>query len=855
MRLGFFLGLGILGLTACGGGGESAQRAAPPALPSILSFSATPSITTEGSAVQLTASYLNGTGTLTPGNLPIASGTPLSVVPASSTTYTLTVRSPEGAATTQTTNINIVARPEIQSFTASSSLIPLGASVTLDAHFTGGLGRITPGDLSITDSLVVAPTSTTTYILAVTNPLGVTTTQNLTVAVNTTPVVIQSFAASSANVAAGESITLTWQVTGLPLALTLNGQSVLGQTSIVVKPSGRQTYILQSLGANGPDTQQLNVLARGINLMVGSISGGGFRNGPNATARFNHPVDLALTPTGDCYVTESYGTVRKISNGQVSTYFGKLGYIASKNGPLNSALINQPEGILYTPTAMYVLDVAQSELRKITPEGIVSTFAIVHSGRNLTQDNLGNIYVSSGVSCIQKVTPEGIVSLYAGSLNQTGYQDGNRLEARFNFPAGLISDPLGNLYVADANNGAIRKITPEGLVSTIYKASATEPFGAFGIARDNLGNLYIASGTAVRKLTSGGVLTLIAGHSQQAGFNDGPGTSARFRSLLGIQVDEARNLYVCDNTNHNIRKITPEGVVTTFAGEASNDDFSELVAPTTLIAGSKLHILDNIHLRTFENGQLNSILLLGGGTKHCMAQDSRGNFYIADTIKHTILKVSNDQVSIYAGANQAGSNNGSLLDARFNQPWGLAVDSQDNLYVSDFGNHTIRRISTTGIVTTFAGTPQFAGYIDAQGGAARFWSPLNLTMDRNDNLYVSDSWAHSIRKITPAGQVTTLAGDHTLDPGNTDGTSARFAFPQGLTVDALGNVYVADTGNNLIRKITPSGTVSTMAGNRTEAVAEVGALPGSLVMPQDLTFTSQGDLLVSLKKGVVQITF
>ncbi|HEY2799008.1 MAG TPA: NHL repeat-containing protein [Chthoniobacterales bacterium] len=170
--------------------------------------------------------------------------------------------------------------------------------------------------------------------------------------------------------------------------------------------------------------------------------------------------------------------------------------------------------------------------------------------------------------------------------------------------------------------------------------------------------------------------------------------------------------------------------------------------------------------------------------------------------------------STFAGvAGSAGSANGTGHQARFTSPTGLAVDGADNLYVADTGNNTIRKVTPAGVVSTFAGSAGHSGSADGTAGAARFNAPIGLTIDGAGNLYVGDSGNHTIRKITPAAAVTTLAGSPG-NPGSDNGTGsvARFNGPRGVAVDAAGNVYVADTFNNTIRKVTPAGAVSTLAG-------------------------------------------
>lgn len=275
-------------------------------------------------------------------------------------------------------------------------------------------------------------------------------------------------------------------------------------------------------------------------------------------------------------------------------------------------------------------------------------------------------------------------------------------------------------------------------------------------------------------------ITLAGDPSDFPGTANGKGSAARFNWPYGMAVDDAGNVFVADSSNHTIRKITPEGVVTTFAGTPGFPN------PTTFYSP--------------------------GG----VAIDSSGNLFVANTGNHRIDKVTPaGAVSTFAGGGPGspGNQNGTGIGAQFNHPTGIAIDSSDNLYVTDTGNGTIRKITPGGVVTTIAGSPGLFGSSDGTGSAARFNDPVGVAVDRSRNLYIADTGNSTIRKVTPGGVVTTLAGK-AGQIGGTDGTgsNARFNRPEGLGIDASGNLFVADTDNHTIRKITPSGVVTSIGG-------------------------------------------
>ncbi len=274
-----------------------------------------------------------------------------------------------------------------------------------------------------------------------------------------------------------------------------------------------------------------------------------------------------------------------------------------------------------------------------------------------------------------------------------------------------------------------------------------------------------------------GTVSTLAGNGT-LGFAEGTGTSARFYQPTGLAFDADGNMYVADSQNHRIRKITPAGVVSTFAGSGT--------------AG-------------FADGSGTAAQF---ESPFGVAVDVAGNVYVADTYNHRIRKINPaGVVSTLAGNGSYGYADGGGAASKFYVPKGVAVDLAGNVYVADENNNRIRKITSTGTVTTLAGST--GGSTDGDVSVALFQGPRGITIDADGNLYISDS--HRIRKITPGGIVSTLAGS-TQGITDSDGSAARFNIPTGLAVDADGNVYVADDGNERIRKVTPTGTVTTVAG-------------------------------------------
>lgn len=270
------------------------------------------------------------------------------------------------------------------------------------------------------------------------------------------------------------------------------------------------------------------------------------------------------------------------------------------------------------------------------------------------------------------------------------------------------------------------------------------------------------------------------------GSADGAGPAARFNLPTGVAVDGAGYVYVADRHNHTIRKISPAGVVTTLAGLAGDGGTAD--GPGAVA-------------RFFRPS--------------AVAVDVNGFVYVADTYNNTIRKITpGGVVSTLAGLGLAicGNTNGPGDEARFCRPSGIAVGPDGTVYVADAGNAQVRKITAAGVVTTLAGDGRI-GTIDGPGDEARFLLPTGIAVNAAGTVYVADQDAHLIRAITPAGVVSTLAGLGST-PGSADGigSAARFDLPFSVTVDAAGTLYVADTRNQTIRRVTPAGEVSTIGG-------------------------------------------
>ena len=602
--------------------------------------------------------------------------------------------------------------------------------------------------------------------------------------------------------------------------------------------------------------------------LAGSVSVGS-ADGTGAAARFSGPSGAAVDKQGNVYVTDSgNNTIRKITPaGPVTTIAGLAGVKGSADGTGTNASFNLPTGIATdTNRNLYVVDEFNDTIRKIVPVGtnwVVSTLAgqvgvanladgmgtnaLFSTPAGIAVDVAGNVYVADQANdAIREISPAGLVTTIAGQPHHPGSTDGTNNAAQFYFPFGIAVDATTNLYVTDSINETVRKLVPAGtnwVVSTIAGKILTSGSadgtgtnaqfnGPAGIALSGGSTLYVAddNNNTIRKMTLTGTnwaVSTFAGLAGAYGDAEGATNNARFHSPIGVAADGAGNVYVADANNNEVRKITTGGVVSTFAGVSTGNT----------------------------DGPGTNALFWSTAA---VALDAQNNAYVADYYNCTIRKITtNNVVSTIAGlAGVKGSADGTNSDARFYYPSDVALDSRGNVYVADAINSTIRKITPVGtnwVTSTIAGRAGVYGIVDGIGTNAFFYVPAGIAVDSNTNVYVTDNYGMVIRKVTPVGTnwfVTTIAGlPFTYGYADGIGTNAMFYFPRGIAVDNASNVYVADSENNSIRKLTPVGTnwlVSTLAGFASiRGSADGMGTNADFFFPDDVALDATGNLYVT----------
>jgi sugar lactone lactonase YvrE len=397
---------------------------------------------------------------------------------------------------------------------------------------------------------------------------------------------------------------------------------------------------------------------------------------------------------------------------------------------------------------------------------------------------LAGFSLTATLKAQNQVTSYGVVTL-AGVAGNAGSTDGTGSVGLFANPSDVAIDTAGNLYVADTSNNTVRKITvpvpplypsvanPVGVVTTLAgqagvtgssdgSGTAARFNHPAGVAVDGTSNVYVADtdNNEIRKVTTAGVVSTLAGRAGNAGSADGSGSAASFNGPSGIVADATGNLYVADTLNHTIRKVTSAGVVTTIAGIASASGFADATGSAARFHGPQ-----------------------------GLALDASGNLFVADTNNNAIRKIAiaTGVVTTVTGQSGiAGSLDGASSQAQFHFPSGVGVDPSGNLFVADTDNHTLREITASGTVGTLAGLAGSSGSADGFSAAVRFDFPTGIAVDGSGNVYVADTNNDTLRLaylpglpvITqqPQGAIATVGGSVTFTAAATGGPYLDFEW-------------------------------------------------------------------------------
>jgi sugar lactone lactonase YvrE len=612
--------------------------------------------------------------------------------------------------------------------------------------------------------------------------------------------------------------------------------------------------------------------------LISTIAGGSVPPTPAAAlaTSITQPQRVTVDGNGNVYFTASNAVFKSSSSGTLTLIAGtgRVGY-AGDGGLATQAQFNNPQGIAV--------------------------------------DGSGNVYVAdTGNSLVRKITTDGFINVFAGDVffgvPQVGWagDGGPAIGATLDLPVGLAIDSSGDLYIADSANNAIREVTPDGNIHTIAGLGPTQPGfagdttaaaganlnGPLDVAVDSKSNVYIAdtNNANVRMITaSTGIINTVAGSTAIvsgavviAFAYAGDGGTAILASLAGpagVAVDSTGNIYIATYADNRIRKVDTKGNIATFAGNSgygfAGDGGPALSAQLSQPRGISLDSSGNLYLadrwnnriRKIAGGNISTIAGNGQGSfggdggiatsaqlsyPDGVAVDQAGNVYVSDLLNNRVRMVTpTGTISTVAGNGNPGfgGDGGAATSAQLNQPAGLAIDSSGNLYIADSNNAAVRKVTPQGIISTVAGTgvEGFSG----DGGAATkatLMAPLGVAVDAQGNLYIADyyGWIREVNGST--GVISTIAGNGGLGYSGDGGsaTSAQFYNPIAVAVDNAGNVYVADSGNGAVRRIA-NGIITTIAGNGTLSYTGDGgpASQAQFSAISSLAVDAQGNIYVA----------
>ena len=532
---------------------------------------------------------------------------------------------------------------------------------------------------------------------------------------------------------------------------------------------------------------------------------------PALEAVLEEPSGLAFDDEGHLYITEhNRHVVWKLDDS------GVLTRVAGNGGVLPG-----PPGMLATET----------------PLGDLGGVVIDHDG---------HLHIA-GFGRISTVDPEGVLRVEVGTGIPGSSGDGGPAnEARVGQVTGLAVGPSNELYIAEVYR--VRRVDSNGTISTVAGNSFRPGFsgdggpatdarlgGVFGLAVDSSGNLFLADvgNRRVRKVGTDGVITTVAGSGEPGvGGDGGPAAEAQLGFVSGLAVDDSGNLYIADLGHNRVRRVDAEGIISTVAGDGRGGYNGDGIPAT------EAHLL---HPRG-------------------LAVDRSGNLYIADAFNHRVRRVdSMGMIATVVGIGDWGfeGEGGPALEANLRRPEPLAVDALDNLYVGDGLNHRVRKVDSTGAITTVAGSGDWG--FDGDGGpalSARLSIPKGLVVDGYGNLYITNEDDHRVRMVNASGVITTVAGAHEAGFGGDGGlaTRAKLSAPVGLAMDLRGNLYIADRDNHRVRMVNPAGVITTVAGTGQIGPGGDGgpATMAPVGLPADVAVDAFGNLFISQRLGVVR---
>jgi len=575
-------------------------------------------------------------------------------------------------------------------------------------------------------------------------------------------------------------------------------------------------------------------------------------------------------------------------------------YPTGDGGAATEALLKTPLGVVASGGSLYISDNGNGRIRVVAPDGKITTLAEDRHARGMALDAQGNLYFGQGYRAY-RMTPSGEVTVFAGSRRGFDGDGGPATSAKLEDAWSFAVGPDGSVFIADRRNNRVRRVAPDGTIST-FAGNGTAGFsgdggaatqaqlnGPIGLAADSAGNVYIIDqmNYRARKVTPDGKITTVAGNGVYSAPVDGAAaTESPLSGLSDVTVDASGNLYITDLLSDRVLRVDANGILHIFAGsgkygfggDGGPAINAELNGPSHVTAdgAGNVYFSDSGSHRIRRVDASGTISTFAGRSHFsgdggpatgavlfdpsAVASDNQGNIYVADKGNLRVRKIAPDgTISTVAGNGKWGpsGDGGPATDAKIAPPLALLVDPQGRLYIGS--SRQVRRVETDGTIQTFAGTG-ISGDSGDGGPAAKatLQSVQGLAYGPDGSVYVADSGAHRVRRVASDGMIYAFAG--TGQPGFAgDGgpaAQARLNYPRDAAVGADGSVYITDSQNVRLRKVSSSGIITTVAGNGSFSWPQEGALAVSSPFPSALGITigAGGDLIVGTWSAVYKIT-
>jgi sugar lactone lactonase YvrE len=673
---------------------------------------------------------------------------------------------------------------------------------------------------------------------------------------------------------------------------------VIQPVSASVSSGGSAAFAVSAYGSAPLSYQWLQNGANISYLPIITIAGGSESGGQATNAAIYNPRGIALDAMTNLYIADTLNnliqkvdvngvitTVAGVGNGQLN---GSAANYSGDGVPATNASIAQPFGVTVDGLGnLYIADTLNNRVRKVNPSGIITTVAGngtsglsgdggaageagVVQPRSVSVDASGQIYLTDyNDGLVRMINTNGIINTVAGGGTSASAAGLMATACKLIAPSQVVVDGAGNFYVSDWVAGTVWKVAGNGLISYVWSGFS----GPAGFALGASGAIYVAE-TGNNKIAAGsslGGVSIVAGAGPGAfGGDGGQAVLAYLNYPGGVALDPAGNIYIADTFNNRIRQVAANGVIQTVAGNGFNSYAGDagpaaaafLAAPKRLASDSS----GNVFIADYNNNCVREIdadgvisTVVGDGMNgytpasfggqatnaelsgpYAVAVDTNKNLFLSDPAYNQILKVnSSGLVKTLAGPG---------TDNALSEPEGLACDAEGNVYIADRDNNYVRKIDANGLETIVAGGG--ASLADGiQATNAQLLAPQGLAFDARDNLYVSLDGPSLVREISSTGIITTVAGNGSAGYSGDGGaaTNAALNQPSGLVLDPSGNLYIAESANNRVRKVNLSGAISTVAGAGTAGFFGDGgeATNAWLNNPVGLALDPSGNLYVA----------